>query len=165
MTGSAAAPLGRPQVQLRDLRLRDLDEVVRIDALQSGHSKPAYWRHILRAFLAARTASSGPSLRIGLAATLPAGETGLHGYLLGEVRAFEFGSEPCGWVFAVGVDPAAERMGIASELLAEANRRFQAAGIGTVRTMVDRDNVPVLAFFRANGFVGGRFFQLERELP
>jgi ribosomal protein S18 acetylase RimI-like enzyme len=162
-SSSAAAPLGR-QVQLRDLRLRDLDEVVRIDALQSGRSKPAYWRHILRAFLAARTAGRGPALRIGLAAA-PAGETGLRGYLLGEVRAFEFGSEPCGWVFAVGVDPAAERMGIASDLLAEANRRFQAAGIGTVRTMVDRDNVPVLAFFRANSFVGGRFFQLERKLP
>ena len=170
MIGSPATPLENPPVRLRDLRLRDLEEVVRIDALRSGQSKPAYWRRILREFLAtggARPTSAlpgGATLRVGLAATT-AGEEGLSGYLLGEVRAFEFGSEPCGWVFAVGVDPAAARMGIASELLAEACRRFQAGGIRTVRTMVDRDSVPVLAFFRSNGFVGGRFFQLERNLP
>ena len=148
-------------VRLRDLRLRDLDEVVRIDALHTGESKPAYWSNILRQFLAKSAAAGAMTLRVGLAA---AGEAGLHGYLLGEVRAFEFGSEPCGWVFAVGVDRVAQRAGIASELLAEACRRFQAGGIRTVRTMVDRDNVPVLAFFRSNGFVGGSFVQLEREL-
>lgn len=170
MTASPATPLGPPDVRLRDLRLRDLDEVVRIDALHTGQSKPAYWRKILREFLAAgkaagasrrpAAAASAP-LRVGLAA---AGEAGLRGYLLGEVRAFEFGSEPCGWVFAVGVDREAQRAGIASELLTEACRRFHAGGIRTVRTMVDRDDVPVLAFFRSNGFVGGSFVQLEMEL-
>lgn len=161
MTASPATPLGRPEVRLRDLRLRDLDEVVRIDALHTGQSKPAYWRKILREFLAAGKAVASAPLRVALAA---AGEAGLRGYLLGEVRAFEFGSEPCGWVFAVGVDREAQRAGTASELLREACRRFHAGGIRTVRTMVNRDNVPVLAFFRSNGFVGGSFVQLEKEL-
>jgi hypothetical protein len=30
--------------------------------------------------------------------------------------------------------------------------------------MVGRNNVPVLSFFRANGFVGGSFVQLELDL-
>ncbi len=97
-------------------------------------------------------------LRVGLAAE--AGD-GLAGYLLGDVRAFEFGSEPCGWIFAVGVDPAHARRGVASALLAEAVTRLRAAGVTTVRTMVRRNDVPVLAFFRTNGFAGGPYVQLE----
>jgi hypothetical protein len=30
--------------------------------------------------------------------------------------------------------------------------------------MVRRNDVPVLSFFRANGFVGGEFVQLELDL-
>ena len=86
------------------------------------------------------------------------------GYLLGEVRALEFGSEPCGWVFAVGVESGHLRTGVASRLLAEASRRFKVAGISRVRTMVRRNDVPMLAFFRSAGFVGGSFVQLETDL-
>ena len=86
------------------------------------------------------------------------------GYLLGEVRAFEFNSEACGWIFSAGVDPGRLRQRVASGLLTEACRRFREAGIKTVRTMVKRNDVPVLSFFRANGFVGGSFVQLELDL-
>ena len=44
----------------------------------------------------------------------------------------------------------------ASALLDEACRRFRALACRTVRTMVRRNDVPVLTFFRANGFAGGR---------
>ena len=44
------------------------------------------------------------------------------------------------------------------------NRRFRALGVTQVRTMVRRNDVPVTAFFRSNGFVGGSFAQLELEL-
>ena len=53
------------------------------------------------------------------------------------------------------------RRGVASALLAEAVRRLRAAGVATVRTMVRRNNVPVLTFFRTNGFAGGPYVQLE----
>jgi ribosomal protein S18 acetylase RimI-like enzyme len=131
--------------------------MVRIDALHSGESKPEYWSRVLDAFL---DTGSGP-LRVGLAAEE---DERLVGYLLGEVRAFEFGSEPCGWVFAVGVDPRQARAGVASALLEEACRRFRRAGVSRVRTMVRRNDVGVLSFFRANAFVGGSFVQLERDL-
>jgi ribosomal protein S18 acetylase RimI-like enzyme len=145
-------------VSVRPLRPDDLSAVARIDAHHTGRSKRVYWRRTLGEYLAA---GSGPR-RVGLAAE----EGGrLLGYLLGEVRAFEFGSEPCGWVFAVGVDPAHLRAGVASALLAEACRLFRRAGIGLVRTMVRRNDVPVLAFFRGNGFRGGAFVELERPLP
>jgi ribosomal protein S18 acetylase RimI-like enzyme len=142
---------------VRALRPEDLEAVARIDAHHTGRSKRAYWRRVLGEYLAA----DARPRRVGLAAE----EGGrLLGYLLGEVRAFEFGSEPCGWVFAVGVDPAYLRAGVASRLLAEACRLFRQAGVPLVRTMVRRNDVPVLAFFRGHGFRGGAFVELERPL-
>ena len=88
----------------------------------------------------------------------------LVGYVTGEIRAFEFGSEACGWILTVGVHPECAREGVASGLLAAACRRFQEAGVTRVRTMVQRSDVPVLSFFRANGFVGGSFVQMELDL-
>jgi ribosomal protein S18 acetylase RimI-like enzyme len=133
-------------VTIRDLQDGDLREIVRIDALRGGRPRTL----------------AGPGGGVRLAA---AGEQGgLAGYLVGEVRAFEFGSEPCGWVHSVAVDPAAARRGVATALLEEACRRFRAEGVGRVRTMVRRTDVPFLSFFRARGFVGGPFVQLERGL-
>ena len=148
---SVAAP--SLALRIRDLAQDDLPEVIRIDAAYAGVEKPEYWASVVRA--------SRGGHRIRLAAELGGR---LVGHLLGEVRAFEFGSEPCGWVFAVGVDPARLRQGVAAALLREACRRFQRAGIRRVRTMVRRDDVPLLSFFRAAGMVGGPFVQLERSL-
>ncbi|MCC7137199.1 MAG: GNAT family N-acetyltransferase [Planctomycetes bacterium] len=152
------APRAAEAVAIRPLRRADLAEVVRIHALHTGTRAPAYWEAVLR-----RVRREGEALEVALVAPSATGR-GLAGFLVGEVRAFEFGSEPCGWVFAVGVDPGEARGGVATALLDEATRRFAAAGVRRVRTMVRRDDVPVLAFFRANGFAGGAFVQLERSL-
>ena len=92
------------------------------------------------------------------------GDDGLEGYLFGEVRAFEFGSDECGWIFALGVGPETTRKGRASALLEEAQRRFRALGVRSLRTMVTRTDVPLLALFRRHGFVGGPFVQLELDI-
>jgi ribosomal protein S18 acetylase RimI-like enzyme len=147
----------RPQFSVRDLQAGDLDRVTHIHALHTGQRKPNYWKRIFRDFFG----EDPDVLRVGFAAEDGAG---VIGYLLGEVRAFEFGSEACGWIFAVGVDPNCLRGNVASTLLAAACQRFNDAGITRVRTMVLRNDVPVLSFFRANGFVGGSFVQLELDL-
>lgn len=143
-------------IAVRELRQEHLDGVVRIDALHTGERKPRYWERVFEPFLSPEGRG-----RVGLAAEV---EGRLIGYLFGEVRAFEFGSEPCGWVFAVGVDPEQSREGVASALLEQAAERFRQAGVTRVRTMVRRNDVAVLSFFRANGFAGGSFVQLEKEL-
>jgi hypothetical protein len=147
-------------VRVRALTKGDLHEVVRIHALHTGERKPAYWARVFRDAFSAR--SGAP--RVALAAEAGEGGGRLAGYLLGDVRAFEFGSEACGWVFAVGVDPSHARSGVASALLEETCRRFLRAGIRRVRTMVRRNDVPLLSFFRSNGFVAGPFTQLERDV-
>jgi ribosomal protein S18 acetylase RimI-like enzyme len=140
--------------RIRPLVRRDLADVVRIDAIHTGQEQRPYWTRLFREFLAPAPGRQ----RVALAADV---EGELAGFLLADVRAFEFGSEPCGWILEVGVDPDKARRGIASALLAEAVRRLRAAGVSTVRTMVRRNNVPVLTFFRTNGFAGGPYVQLE----
>jgi ribosomal protein S18 acetylase RimI-like enzyme len=41
---------------------------------------------------------------------------------------------------------------------------FKSAGVEKVRTMVDRDNHLVLAFFRSLGMMTGPFIQVEKDL-
>jgi ribosomal protein S18 acetylase RimI-like enzyme len=139
---------------IRPLRSRDLDSVVRIDAVQTGELKPAYWKRVFRQFVSAKS----EIVRVGLVAEQ---DRRVVGFLLADVRAFEFGSEPCGWILEIGVEPKLTRSGIASALLHEGCARLLDAGVSVVRTMVRRNNVPVLTFFRTNGFCGGPYVQLE----
>ncbi len=144
--------------KVRKLLPRDLAAVIRIDAAHRGASQPAYWRAVFSRYLRPRDGTRSFGLGID-------DDPGLIAFLFGEVRAFEFGAEPAGWIFAVGVDPSWMRRGHARALLDEARRRFTRLGIDRVRTMVRRDDVPILAFFRTAGFVGGPFVQLELRLP
>ena len=143
---------------LRELTAADLEPVVRIDARTTGRRKAAWWRQVFTRFLSAPEPAAGG---IGLGATA---HGALVGFLIGEVRAFEFGSEACGWVFALGVDPDHRREGVGTALLEAAAARFRRAGVTRVRTMVRRNDVPLLATFRSQGWRGGPFVQLERDL-
>jgi ribosomal protein S18 acetylase RimI-like enzyme len=141
-------------VVIRPLAARDRAAVVRIDAELTGGPQRAYWKRIFDEVLARRRGS----VHVGLAAEV---NGAVAGFLVGDVRAFEFGSEPCGWILEVGVEPRHARNGIGTALLADACRRFRAAGVPTIRTMVRRNDIPVLTFFRTNGFAGGPYVQLE----
>jgi GNAT superfamily N-acetyltransferase len=140
--------------RIRPLVRRDLARVVRIDAIHTGAPQRSYWLRVFREFLAPAAGRN----RIALAAEI---DRDVAGFLLADVRAFEFGSETCGWILEVGVDPKHARLGIASALLMQAVARLRALGVSTVRTMVRRNDVPLLTFFRTNGFAGGPYVQLE----
>ncbi len=159
--GDASEPAVMPlaaKVRIRRLEPEDLARVVALDARHRGTAVPDYWRRVRASYLV----RDRERLRLALGAER---EGDLVGFLFGEERAFEFGSEPCGWIFAVAVDPELQREGFASLLLNEACRRFRKRGLTTVRTMIRRQDVPVLSFFRAHGFAAGEFTQLEIELP
>lgn len=141
-------------IRIRSLARRDLADVVRLDAIHTGAAQRPYWTRLFREFLGPRHGTQ----KVAVAAEV---DGAFAGFLLADVRAFEFGSEPCGWILEVGVDPARLRLGIASLLLQEAVARLRRTGVSTIRTMVRRTNVPVLTFFRTNGFAGGPYVQLE----
>jgi len=143
-------------ISLREVRADDAGAIAEIDAQRAGTRKPEYWQRIVDDY------GRDPNTRIALVAA--AGDQ-VRGFLFGEVRAWEFGSERCGWIFSVAVCPAREREGTAARLCDEAVLRFGALGVDTVRTMVRRGDVPLLALFRSLGFRAGPFSEMEKRVP
>ena len=143
-------------VKIREAEPVDVEAVGALDARITGLAKPDYWRKAYsrygtrpdRYFLVAER--DGPKL---------GGQ--VIGFIIGEVRAWEFGSPPCGWVFALGVDPGSREGGVGSRLFAALIARMKTSGVTLVRTMLARDDALNMAFFRSQGMMGGAFIQLE----
>lgn len=142
-------------MQVKKIRKLHLAQVIAIDARITGLRKPAYWAQILR-----RYGGRDPG-RFFLVAL--DGDR-VQGYIVGEVRDWEFGSPPCGWVFGIGVRPGARLRGTGTRLLEAICGAFRARGVDTVRTLLARDNALVLAFFRSQGMMAAPFIALEKPL-
>jgi ribosomal protein S18 acetylase RimI-like enzyme len=144
-------------------RARDADarQVIALDQRVTGLAKPDYWQDIFERYGRRRQ-----SERHFLIAEAHAGDDRMPilGFIIGEVRAWEFGSAPCGWVFALSVEPKARQHGIGDALFGAISREFKKAGVTKMRTMVARDNRLHMLFFRGEGMMAGPYLQLEKEL-
>ena len=147
------------QLQIREIRVEDTERIREIDAVNSGIAKDNYWEKRLKNFNTGEKEKASQNL--GFVAQV---EGEIIAYILSEVRAWEFGSPPCGWIFAVGIDPVYRRRGVASALCSHVCRQFKSLDVKHVRTMVRRDNLDLLSFFRASGFRAGPFVELELNL-
>ncbi|MBI5904761.1 MAG: GNAT family N-acetyltransferase, partial [Deltaproteobacteria bacterium] len=130
-------------ISIRNAVPSDIDVIIAIDEVGPAEEKPAYWRGIFDHYV-----RGGKKDRVFLVAEAAGSVVG---FIVGEVRAWEFGSPPCGWVFALGVSPEARGAGIAKRMFEEICRRLSQANVSTVRTMVDRSNKITLSFFRSQG--------------
>ncbi len=158
---SARAARGRSAppgagVAVRPVRREDLERVIALDAAVTGIAKRSYWRSVYE-----RYGKAGTAPRQFLVADRD-GEVA--GFVIGEVRDWEFGSPPCGWVFAIDVEPGARQEGVGTRLLDAICANFRRAGVRKVRTMLSRDNTLILSFFRSQGMMAGPFIPLEMDL-
>lgn len=158
---AAAGPRIDPEpsggLVIRPAEDADLARVIELDQKITDMRKRAYWVDMYdrygsrdnRYFLVAEDRGEGG---------------GVVGFIIGEVRAWEFGSPPSGWVFAIGVDPDTRLNKIGTQLFEAICARLRAAGVDTVRTMLARTDELNMTFFRSQGMMGGPFIQLEMEL-
>lgn len=144
-----------PQTVIRETSAQDLDAIIGIDAQNSSVSKPQYWREAFDSYCNHRDS------RFFLVAER---SSEVIGFIVGEIRAWEFGSPPCGWVFVIGVTREERLEGTGSRLMAALCASFRRAGILKVRTMVAKQNHELLAFFRSHGMMAGPYQQLETDL-
>ncbi len=132
----------------------DVPAVIDLDAGNTGIAKADYWGDTFARY------GSRPGRYF-----LVAEEAGqVLGFIIGEVRAWEFGSPPCGWVFAIGVAPEARLRKVGSRLFEAMCESLRRDGVDKVRTMLARDDELNMAFFRSQGMMGGSFIQLEMPL-
>jgi len=141
---------------VRPVEVRDLDAIIALDAAVTGLAKPDYWYELFH-----RYGTRGRQQRFFLVGDT-AGE--IQGFVIGEVRDWEFGSPPCGWVFGLNVRPDARLGGIGARLLEAIVAAFRRAGVTKVRTLLARDDNLVLSFFRSQGMTAAPFIPLELDL-
>jgi GNAT superfamily N-acetyltransferase len=151
----------RISLRIRRVRPADVTRVVALDRRVTGLAKTRYWQDVFR-----RYGKRRPRDRFFLIAEPlgPKSAPRLFGLIIGEVRAWEFGSSPCGWIFALSVEPGARLHGIGEALFNAISAEFARAGVTKVRTMVARDGALPMVFFRSQGMVAGPYIQLEMEL-
>jgi ribosomal protein S18 acetylase RimI-like enzyme len=140
---------------VRSAQSSDLPAVIALDAETSGLEKATYWKE--------RFAWYGGGHRDRF--FLIAENTGTPvGFIVGEVRAWEFGSPPSGWIFAISVNPTTRLLGVGTVLFDALCARFRKAGVKHVRTMLAKDAQLIMSFFRSQGMMAGPFIQLEMRL-
>jgi GNAT superfamily N-acetyltransferase len=153
----ATAEPAEGAVRVRRVRAADVPHVIDLDAHVTKLAKATYWTDIYRRYGRQRL-----NERFFLVAE--DARARMLGFIIGEIRAWEFGSEPCGWVFALSVEPKVRLGGVGSALFAAISEEFKKAGVGKMRTMVARDSVLPLQFFRSEGMMAGPYIQLEKDL-
>lgn len=143
-----------PEPTLRAMTVADLDAVSAIHVAHVGQDPPVDWKESVL-----RVLSRGGRGGAALVATLPSGE--VIGYAVADVRSWEFGSPPAGWITGLGVAPAFQHRGVARLILRAIVARLHAARVRSIRSMAKRDDVAVLRLFRGAGFAAGPYVELE----
>ncbi len=144
-------------IALRAAQRSDVAQVTDLDGEITGLPKPDHWMDLYRR-------QRGAPAGIFLVATPADDRKRVIGFIIGEIRAWEFGSGPCGWVYALSVRPEARERGVAEALLDRIAEEFRKAGMGKMRTMVARDALLPMRFFRGEGLMAGPYVQLEKDL-
>jgi len=142
-------------LRIRDAVVGDLERIAAIDANISGAKKPEYWRETYEFYCQHKAHDFF---------LVAEHEKQVAGFIVGEIRAWEFNSPICGWVFAIGVDPASRLQGAGTALLEALCDRFHRAGVSKVRTMVNRADREIMSFFRSQGLMAGPYLELEKDI-
>jgi ribosomal protein S18 acetylase RimI-like enzyme len=153
---TGVSPGAADAVVVRPVRRADLDQVIDIDATVTGLEKRKYWASVYRRY------GSGQQAERQFLVALANGR--VIGFVIGEIRDWEFGSPPCGWVFAIDVDPRARLGGVGTKLLQAISDHFRRAGVGKLRTLLALDNTLIMSFFRSQGMMAGPLISLEMDL-
>lgn len=148
-------------IRVRRVQAADMPQIIALDARITKLAKANYWNDIFSRYGRRRLHE-----RFFLVAELPAKRVGprVVGFIIGEIRAWEFGSTPCGWIFALSVEPEMRLQNIGTALFEAITGKFRKEGINKMRTMVASDARLPLQFFRGEGMMAGPYIQLEKDL-
>jgi flavin-dependent dehydrogenase/ribosomal protein S18 acetylase RimI-like enzyme len=142
------------EINVRQMTERDIDEMMRIDEKITGLPHSAYYQSKAAAYI--RRAPD--SCLVALA------RDRVVGFVLGDVRGWEFATELSGWLEIIGVDPEYHGQGVSRALMDELCARFRRAGVRVVNTMVNWNDGDLIDYFRANGFDPGEYVNLVKRL-
>jgi ribosomal protein S18 acetylase RimI-like enzyme len=142
-------------IHIRRAEESDLPAIKTFDERSNKDANPRYWQELFTRY--------GDDKTKQLFLVCEKNEE-IVGFIIGEIRDWEFGSHPCGWIFALGVRPDIRLSGIATYLYTAMCDFFRNAGVEKVRTMLARQDIDTHSFFRSQGMMAGPYIQLEKDL-
>ena len=148
-------PEVKAPARIRPLDELDIGAIVRIDERITGIYRPEIWERRVGYYLR-RDPDASQVAEIGGRVV---------GFLLGDLRAGEFGiEEPSGWIERFGIDPDHRGRDLGKQMFEAICSHFRAQGATTVRTLVDRRDPAIGGFLKALGFNPGALEALEMRL-
>ncbi len=143
------------KLNIRPMRVEDVEAIVEIDYKVVKKSRPDYWKKLITEHPQYPYAS--------LVAEL---EGKVIGFVVGEVSGWEFGvPDNIGWLTIIGVDPDYQHRGVARKLSEEFVKNLKAIGVKIIYTLVNWNEWDLLKFFREMGFTrGGDMINLELKI-
>jgi ribosomal protein S18 acetylase RimI-like enzyme len=141
--------------RIRPLDELDISAIVKIDERITGIYRPDIWERRVGYYLR----------RDPDASQVAEADGRVVGFLLGDLRAGEFGiEEPSGWIERFGIDPDYRGRDLGKQMFAAICAHFKDQGASTVRTLVDRGDPGIGGFLKALGFSPSRLEALEMSI-
>ncbi len=131
-------------VHVRQLKPRDLDAVIGLDAKLTGRRRDEYFK------LKLAQALNDTGIQVSLAAEL---DGQFVGFLLCRVYYGEFGApEPVAVLDTLGVHPRTRGKGVGRALVSQLRQNLTGLGVPTLQTEVSWSDPQLLSFFHHVGF-------------
>lgn len=139
---------------IRDMKSEDVKSIIAIDKKIVGKDRASTWQQKVQSYLE----------------TFPfkclVGEVGgkVVGFLLGDIRGWEYGLPPTGWLELVGVAPDYQGRGIGRKLIAAFVDYCRSRKVSSVHAMVKDEDSRLQGFLSATGFQKGHLVVLEHKV-
>ena len=141
-------------VKIRKMSVHDIEAVLGIDEKITGEPHEAQWESRILDRITANPLGCLVAEKGGIVV----------GFILADIRGWEFSIPKCGWIEIVGVDPDYQSRGVARALIESLDNYLKMNGVTMIKTMIDWNDGGLVSFFRALGFSRSEFIVLEKEM-
>lgn len=141
-------------VEFRRMTREDLQQVMQIQEKITRRPVSKPWQEMLAGHVE-------NAYRCGFVAV---DEGAVVGFILGEIKIGEYGTDVSGWIEMMGVRPESMGQGIGSRLAKAMQGAFEEQGLPEMFTAVRWDSGDMLAFFKNLGYDRSQFINLHRKL-
>ncbi len=141
-------------VRIRPMVMADIPSIIAIDNKITDKNRASTWETNVGAYL-----QGGPAL-----CRVAAVDGEVVGFILGDIKGWDYGIPEGGWIDIMGVDPDYQGMGIGKQLVNSFVEHCSKAGKKKIHALVKASDEKTKTFFQSIDFHQGELIDIERNL-
>ncbi len=141
-------------IKIRQLLPSDINAVIDIDKKLAGKQNEGFWESKLANYLSREPGACFAALD----------RDRVIGFVLGDIRGWDYAVPFSGWLEVMGVDPEYRGHQVGKLLIDALFEFFKFKEVKTVHTMVNWNEGELVDYFRAHGFERGEYINLTKKL-